>query len=575
MFKSRELGFAESAARSRKLTAARLSMAALASLIFVFVLGPGPAFAWLCAIWLGEAWIWVSTSPRRSPTALSSHLHRLTAALLTAAGWAAMGVILWLRNDAFYAVAASAIWASLLVYVATSNYRDRLMALINSSPPVLCMLSCPLIAPHGHTLAPLVCVEFCMLLCILQAASSARTNHRAYLEILAEKEKALAGSRAKLAFLAMMSHEIRTPLNGVLGMAQAMARGELPEAQRVRLNVVRSSGETLLTILNDILDLSKIEAGKLELEQVEFDLADLAHGAQSVYAEAAVAKGLQIRLEIEEAARGVYLGDSTRVRQILHNLISNALKFTERGEVVVVVAARAEGIELAVSDTGVGIPADRLPMLFQKFEQVDATTTRRYGGTGLGLAICRELAETFGGAIRAESVEGRGACFTVFLPLARLRDERREDASATVGDDAESGFEGLRVLVAEDNSVNQLVIRTLLNQVGIDPVIVADGAAAVAAWREREWDVVLMDVQMPVMDGPSATRLIRELEVTTARPPTPIVALTANAMAHQVQEYLEAGMDDVVAKPIEVARLFAALQTISSAADVPRRRAFG
>ena len=377
------------------------------------------------------------------------------------------------------------------------------------------------------------------------------------------KEEAEAANRAKSAFLATMSHEIRTPLNGVLGMAQAMgADAALAGQQRERLDVIRQSGETLLAILNDVLDLSKIEAGKLELEEAEFDIEALARGAHAAFAAIAKAKGLDFSLAIDPAARGVYRGDSTRIRQILYNLLSNALKFTERGAVRVEAARRDGALRLAVSDTGIGIPADRQAALFSKFEQADASTTRRFGGTGLGLAICRELTGMMGGTVEVASTPGEGATFVVTLPLERVASPRAPAAAVHPRDglaQAEAPVT-LRVLAAEDNPVNQLVLRTLLEQVGVAPVIVGDGAEALEAWAREPWDLVLMDVQMPRMDGPTAARMIRACEAAEGRPRTPIVALTANAMAHQVAEYAEAGMDDFLPKPLEIARLFEVLE---------------
>ena len=383
------------------------------------------------------------------------------------------------------------------------------------------------------------------------------------------KDGAEAASYAKSAFLATMSHEIRTPLNGVLGMAQAMAASELSAVQSERLTVIRRSGENLLSILNDILDLSKIEAGKLELESVEFDMSELAKSLQALYSDVARGKGIELHVSVENPARGVYLGDVTRARQILQNLISNAVKFTEAGKVRVNISATQGGIDFFVSDTGIGVPADRIPLLFQKFEQADVSTTRRYGGTGLGLAICRELADLFGGSISASSVLGQGTDFCVFLPLHRVADESATpDPKCSVGVEHEE-LEKLQILAAEDNSVNQLVLRTLLNQAGIDPVIVSNGQEAVAAWRDRAWDVILMDVQMPIMDGPEASRTIRKLERELGRPRTPIIALTANAMSHQVAEYLHSGMDRFVAKPIEIDKLFSTIADVLDQIEAP------
>jgi CheY-like chemotaxis protein len=286
----------------------------------------------------------------------------------------------------------------------------------------------------------------------------------------------------------------------------------------------------------------------------------VARGAHSAFTALANKKGLSFALDIAQA-RGVYRGDPTRLRQILYNLISNALKFTEAGEIRVIAARMDDSLRFTVADTGMGIPPEALAKLFGKFAQVDASTTRRFGGTGLGLAICQQLSVLMGGVIEVDSEFGHGTTFTVILPMARVGEEKPAIPLPSPDVQRRDSSLGLRVLAAEDNTVNQLVLKTLLHQIGVEPVVVGDGAAAVAAWEGAHWDAILMDVQMPVMDGPSATRRIRELERLTGRARTPIIALTANAMSHHVADYLAAGMDDHVAKPIEASRLFQALQS--------------
>ena len=385
--------------------------------------------------------------------------------------------------------------------------------------------------------------------------------------LIAARDEAEEAARAKSAFLATMSHEIRTPLNGVLGMAQAMTRGELDTAQRGRLEVIRQSGESLLTLLNDLLDFSKIEAGKLTLEDGEFDIEELAKGACATFEAVADAKGLEFRLDVDKGARGRYRGDPVRVRQVLCNLVSNALKFTERGQVAIRVRRRGEILSIDVSDSGIGMSPEQSARLFRAFEQAEASTTRRFGGTGLGLAICRDLAELMNGRITVKTKLGEGSTFTLRVALPKIA--ARPESAPTDLDDAQSATRPLRVLAAEDNSVNQLVLKTLLGQMGVDPELVFDGRAAVDAWAREPWDLILMDVQMPVLDGPAAVAEIRAREAAEGRPRTPIVALTANAMDHQVAQYLDAGMDGYVAKPIEASRLFAALEAALSGAPQP------
>ena len=380
-----------------------------------------------------------------------------------------------------------------------------------------------------------------------------------------------AASHAKGEFLANMSHEIRTPLNGVLTMTQVMEHGVLDPEQRHLLSVVRQSGHDLLHLLNDILDFSKIEAGKLELEEAEFDPEAVLESTLAGFAALAEKKDLQLWLNIAPDARGLRRGDPARLRQIVANFVSNALKFTELGGVSIDIVGLGkdgrEGLQLAVKDTGLGIAADKMALLFQKFSQVDASTTRRFGGTGLGLAICQELAGLMGGKVWAESTEGQGSTFYATLKLPYLRDVVLEPENASRPEDVCEPQRALRLLAAEDNPTNQLVLSTVMQVFGFDLTLVDDGAQAVAAWRAQDFDVILMDVQMPVMDGVQATRAIRAEEAAAGRRRTPIIALSANAFHHQVAEYLSAGMDTHVAKPIDLSALEAALEDVLTRAD--------
>jgi CheY-like chemotaxis protein/two-component sensor histidine kinase len=352
-----------------------------------------------------------------------------------------------------------------------------------------------------------------------------------------------------------MSHEIRTPLNGVLGMAQAMDADDLPQHQRERLRIIRRSGEALLALLNDVLDLSKIEAGKVELETGAIDFEVMGRELEASFQALCAAKDIYLKVDVEPSASGRWTGDPTRVRQVLSNLIGNAVKFTDRGSVEVAIRHGGQGVSIVVRDTGPGIEPERLGRLFQKFVQADATTTRRYGGTGLGLSICRELCELMGGDIGVESTLGEGSTFTVQLPLARSHEPQ-----AQLAEERPISFDTrLRVLAAEDHETNQAVLKVMLQQIGFEVTLVDNGRQAIEAWEREPWDVILMDVQMPEMDGPTATRAIRERERVLGCRPIPIVALTANAMSHQVQEYLDCGMDAFVSKPLELPRLLEAI----------------
>jgi signal transduction histidine kinase/AmiR/NasT family two-component response regulator len=403
-------------------------------------------------------------------------------------------------------------------------------------------------------------------------------------DLVEARDQAEAANVLKSHFLANMSHEIRTPLNGVLAMAQIMAMSDLTEQQRERLDVIRKSGESLLAVLNDILDLSKIEAGRMELEPAPFETASTIRQAFASFAGMAEKKGLEFSIDVDPMAEGWRLGDAARVCQIVNNLTSNAIKFTEKGQVSLRIEPEGDdgeaGFRLLITDTGMGIAPDKQSYMFEKFSQLDGSATRRFGGTGLGLAICRELAQLMGGEITVKSVVGEGSTFTVTLPLQRVVHEEQAPVPAAAAQAADAHAEDaederpLRVLAAEDNATNQLVLRTVMQTFGADLTMVGDGKQAVDAWRSGEFDIILMDIQMPEMDGLTATRNIRDEEIATGRARTPVVAVSANAMTHQVKEYLDAGMDGHVAKPIELMKLHGAMaKALEANAELQAQRA--
>ena len=391
-------------------------------------------------------------------------------------------------------------------------------------------------------------------------------------DLTAAKEAAEEANVMKSQFLANMSHEIRTPLNGLLGMTRVMGLSPLDKSQRERLEIVEDSGQALLAVLNDLLDISKVEAGQLDLERAPFDITEVTAGVSSVFSPVAGRKGLSFAFEVSEAAKGRWEGDAVRIRQILYNLTSNALKFTERGGVRIVIDAAEEGggkaLQLSVIDTGIGISADVLPKLFGNFVQADASITRRFGGTGLGLSICRHMAGLMGGSITVESRSGEGTRFDVRLPLPWLGPSQSlptppDSPPEPSVEGAVSPLAGLRILAAEDNPTNQVVLKAVLQAIGAEPVFVENGRMAVDYWKGSPVDVVLMDIQMPVLNGVDATREIRALEAERGLAATPIIALSANAMKHQVAEYLAAGMDAHLPKPIPVEQLYALLCKIA------------
>jgi len=398
-------------------------------------------------------------------------------------------------------------------------------------------------------------------------------KHRMERELRKARQAAEAADRAKTAFLATVSHELRTPMNGVLGMTELLLMSDLEEAHRENVQLIRDSAMGLLSVLNQILDYSKLETSDFKIRMTDFRFEDLVAGVLSRYNRAAKAKGISLGYSLSPAVPGWLRGDLAKLRQVLGNLVNNAVKFTRSGQILVDITPVENGdgpqsaaggervlVQILVQDSGIGIPKDKMNEIFESFSLAQDHLLHTTGALGLGLAIVSRLTAALGGTVTCSSVEGKGSTFSVCVPLERSGYETLAPSAAVMGGD--SPVRGARILVVEDDLVNQRYIVRLLEKMGCAVTLAGDGLEAVEALKAERFDVVFMDVEMPHMNGIEATRVIRDRETGCLDPGVPIVALTAHAMWGDEQRCIHAGMDDYVSKPVEIDTMAAIIQSI-------------
>ena len=485
--------------------------------------------------------------------------------------YAAMSAYMWFYGGDVGRVFAMVQCAGGLLHVSLHMHHARPILISAVAPHATYFLGLPVFSAISsqnwqELLVSIGCILYMshLVVTVRQSSSTTGALQSARDAEKSARRKAEVASAAKSDFLAVVSHEIRTPMNAVISAANLLRRTRLDSQQREHVSMLIDAGDVLMGLLNDVLDFSKIEAGKMELESADMVVRDRLSTIVRLWEPRALANGVRLKMRIAPDVPAAVRTDPLRVQQILFNLMSNAVKFTHEGEIRID-AGWADGrLNLAVSDTGCGIPADRLGQIFNSFEQADVGTTRRYGGTGLGLAISRKLAELMGGSLSVQSVDGEGSTFTLSLPMTAVETAPAQPVRAT---ESSASLAGRSILAADDHEVNRRILQLLLEPHGCRLTLVENGAEALEAASGQRFDAILMDMQMPVMDGLEATRRIRTGEINGD---TPVIALTANALDVHRAAWDAAGVHAFLTKPIDPVLL---ATTLAQACAVERPRA--
>lgn len=564
---------------THRLLPSRIVSAVVVAMLVGRALDPVKALLWLAALLAAEALARLATARFKAGVAATPELRLafVMGSLPINLIWAGLGGALWMAQSVDLKIGAVGIWVGQLVFAQNYRHQPWVLIALSAFAPLASLVIFPFFFYDAPGIGPqtarfgLLLVTLTTLNVMISNRAAARRMDELTHGLREERERALEAARAKSTFIAMTSHELRTPMNGLLGMAHALVRSPLTPQQHLHVKLMIKSGDNLMQVLNDVLDLSKIEAGKVELANDVFNLADLVSGVAEGWRDAVEAKGLWLAVELSPESATWVRGDAIRVRQVLLNLVSNALKFTEQGGVSILVEA-AEATpdghvrtQLRVRDTGIGVSAGFRDRIFDSFTQADDAISRRHSGTGLGLTISRALALQMGGDLVLEDNE-TGTTFLFTL------DVKTAQQPAPVEDTEDQAFNltAVRVLVAEDNAINQLVVRAILEAAGMTLTMVDDGQAALAALKAERFDTVLMDINMPVMDGMTALAAIRRGQ--GGDPSIPVIALTASAMAGDRERFLAMGFDDHLGKPIRPDELLTAIAMAIQSAAAPVRK---